>query len=587
MELFKKHKLKLTLAVIIFIAAVMCVISIVNYKGIGTNSNNTNQFGMNAAQGSRGRGPGGFDGQLAMGQNRQTPPANANPHNSGTNSTNPSTTRNKNSNITTNKSAPENNNQNRGDGFQGQGGPGNFNGGFGGNHSQNTSNGSVKGNGSNTKISSGLLLYGAVFLLGAIITSILAIKRKLKGIVENKKIILILFLAIGFLIRLWAATLMNGHNDINLFKNWAESAAKSFTTLYSSGGNIDYPPFYLYVLCGIGKLASIASMNKYFIILLKLPSIIADIVSSYLIYKFGQKMSKPLLGLFMSIFYLLNPAVLINSTFWGQVDSVFTMLLLIALYFMVENKMILSSMLFTMAVLMKPQGIIFLPILFFHLLIRKDVKAFVKAIITALATTALVILPFSINNGITWVYKLYVGTVNEYPYASVNAFNFYSLLNANFKQDSLKLGPITYHNLGMLFIVLITILCGVIYIKGRNKNIGFGYAAALLLISGVFTFSSSMHERYLFPAVALSLFAFLQTSDIRIMLLSIGYTVTSFINTYYVLFQLSGGNAVPYNLTMIGTSLLNIVLFIYLAKVLINLAIGNKPLKSRNNLLND
>jgi Gpi18-like mannosyltransferase len=56
---------------------------------------------------------------------------------------------------------------------------------------------------------------------------------------------------------------------------------------------------------------------------------------------------------------------------------------------------------------MKPQGIIYLPVLFFALLKIKRMRA-----LTILS--AIVI------------------TLNEYPHASVNAFNFFALLGASY-----------------------------------------------------------------------------------------------------------------------------------------------------------
>ncbi|MCR4436885.1 MAG: hypothetical protein QHH06_14835 [Clostridiales bacterium] len=101
--------------------------------------------------------------------------------------------------------------------------------------------------------------------------------------------------------------------------------------------------------------------------------------------------------------------------------------------------------------------------------------------------------------------------------------------------------------------------------------------AALLQIAGVFTFSARMHERYLFPAVALSLLAFLYLRDKRLLLLAAGFSATVYLNTHSVLFgTLNGINSASYGPVLISTSLLNVLLFVYLVKVLADIAVRKR-----------
>ncbi|UUZ79754.1 hypothetical protein LJK88_32410 [Paenibacillus sp. P26] len=97
----------------------------------------------------------------------------------------------------------------------------------------------------------------------------------------------------------------------------------------------------------------------------------------------------------------------------------------------------------------------------------------------------------------------------------------------------------------------------------------------LLLIAGVFTFSSGMHERYLFPAAALSLMAFINLKDQRLLWLSAGFSAAIFMNTYFILYGATNGGA-SYSFPLFLTSLLNVVFFIYLAKVIWDIAIRGK-----------
>jgi len=316
-------------------------------------------------------------------------------------------------------------------------------------------------------------------------------------------------------------------------------------------------------------------MSPYYTLLLRLPSIVADIATAYLIYRLAGKYLSREISILLSAFYAFNPAVMINSTFWGQVDSFFTFIVVSSLYMLSEKKIGLASALFTAAVLMKPQGIIFLPVLFFELVRGKSFKSFLTAAAFALGTAAMIILPFALSKDALWIFKLFSNTMGEYPYASVNAFNFFSLIGKNYAKDATTMFLLSYHNWGMIFIVIITAFSWFIYIKGNSR--AFAFAAALLLIAGVFVFSTRMHERYLFPAVALSILAFIYLKDKRLLLLSAGFSSTVYINTHLVLFETSKGiNFVSFNPVLIIASLLNVLLFFYLVKVLFDIAVKKK-----------
>jgi len=96
-----------------------------------------------------------------------------------------------------------------------------------------------------------------------------------------------------------------------------------------------------------------------------------------------------------------------------------------------------------------------------------------------------------------------------------------------------------------------------------------------------------MHERYLFPAIALAVLAFVYLKDKRFLVLAGGFTATVFVNTYYVLLQtLKGINNIPYNFLLVVISLLNIALFIYLIKILLDSTIKNKtPATTVNDII--
>ena len=557
---FKKYILRISLIFILLISAFLCIYTVWNYKSNNTMTQN-DQFKR------EGNISNNDVNNMPNGQNspQDIPSSNGNQTNASGNTTDSNGTVQSNQNGDT---APQNGNSqsNQNGGMTPPNG--NKQPGQNGNR-QPGQNGNMQRGNTNTKYVPALTIYSGIFLILCVGTYYLFRRKNIKINLADEKKIMFTLLAAGLLLRIAASTLMDGQNDINLFKNWASTAANGLSQFYSSARSADYPPLYIYILALIGKIASISTFNSYFVLMLKIPSIIADIVTSYFIYKIGKKHLSSEISIFIAAFYIFNPAIFIDSTFWGQVDSIFTLFIVIAVFLLSKKKIAASSAVFVAAVLMKPQGIIFLPILFFELVRERKVKNFIYAAVSAMVTALIIIIPFSLNQqSPLWIFKLYSNTISEYPYASVNGFNFFSLIGANYKNNTDTLFVFNYHTWGMIFIVVTTLISWFVYIKSNNRN--FVSAIALLQIAGVFTFSVGMHERYLFPAVALSILAFIYLKDRRFFILSIGFSITNYINISSVLFNL---NSSTFNILLMITSFLNVLLVVYLVKVLFESAI--------------
>ena len=417
--------------------------------------------------------------------------------------------------------------------------------------------------GTQSSLSNNLItVYSILYLIVIITCFVLNRKRKIRVHKQTIKALMGSLLVVALCTRLALAPWISGHMDLMLFQNWAQSAASRLTNFYQSS-HADYPPLYIYVLYGIGKAVTLPGLSGGYTLLLKLPSILADVLTAWLIYHIAGKKGHEWLGLAAGAFYLFNPAIWMDSVIWGQVDSFFTLIIVLALNCLIKRRYFLSTALFAASVMMKPQGIIFLPLLaYVFIRDRKIGKGFLALGWYALIT-ALIALPFSFHasGGALWLVQLMKRTISEYPYASVNAFNFFSLIGGNFQSDSAELFIFSYHTWGMLAIVLISLVS--LWMVLRKHSIRMVMIAGLIQIAGVFTFATGMHERYLYPAMALALICWLITEDHRFAVLAIGYSFTNFMNLYFIYF-LSGTMAASYSVPLVVTSLVNVLLFGYL-----------------------
>ena len=104
---------------------------------------------------------------------------------------------------------------------------------------------------------------------------------------------LILLLAGAALVRVALSATTRGYAaDIGTFSAWAGHAADGLTSFYSPGYFADYPPGYIYLLWVIGKLRLVLGIDfdtPAFLVLLKLPAILADIATAGILFMLSRR----------------------------------------------------------------------------------------------------------------------------------------------------------------------------------------------------------------------------------------------------------------------------------------------------------
>jgi Gpi18-like mannosyltransferase len=387
---------------------------------------------------------------------------------------------------------------------------------------------------------------------------------------------LILLLAGAALLRVALAATTSGYAaDIGTFSAWAAHAADGLTSFYSPGYFADYPPGYIYLLWAVGKLRLVLGIDfdtPALMVLLKLPAILADIATAGILFRLGRRYCSGNTSLILAALYAFNPAVILDSAVWGQVDSVLTLPILLGII-LLENSPAGAGASFVAALLIKPQALIFapLPILWYGIRFlhreRHATADLLKFGGTAIAIFCLVVLPFAMNENPGWIIAKYGGTLASYPYATFNAFNLFALTGGNLAPTAERLLFLSYAAWGNIFIVLIVVFTTVLALNGRDSA-RFWYMP-LFLSASVFVLSAKMHERYLFPALVLSLAFYIVTRERWGLLFFAGFSVTQFLNAAAVL-ALSHREifAVPrLDPLLLAVSLANVLLLLLLVRV--------------------
>lgn len=341
---------------------------------------------------------------------------------------------------------------------------------------------------------------------------------------------LILTLLIGFLIRLLLTPIQGFKFDVDTWFGWSQRLNEvGFMNFYSDSIWTGYTPGFLYVLYFLGLIKDLFQItDAQFYIFLKLPAILAEIITALLVYwiipikyKLWRKIAL--------VFILFNPAFIFNSSIFGQFDGLFSSILLLTIYFLVKNKYYSASFFWGLAFLLKPQAILVLPIFLFYFLKNYSFRKIILMSVIAISTVVIGFLPFFPNNFILGPIMLIANLLNYYPYTSIFAYNIWGL-QGFWVEDSILFLNTTYQSWGYLFFILYVAFVSFVGIKRKISL----YSMTVLFSLGSFFLITRMHERYLYPSLVFLIIVSCARRSPQLLMLTGILTLIHFLDLYYV-----------------------------------------------------
>lgn len=383
----------------------------------------------------------------------------------------------------------------------------------------------------------------------------------------RKHPILIIFIA-GLLIRV-SLMFLDFSFDVNSYISWAQDALNRglpgfyetpskevFGVLYPN-----YPPLTILILTPFlslyqfifkiiwwlnitfpifpSKIMAFVALRIFEAGIFKIPSIIGDLGLAWIVYLFAKKLipKKQKLHLIAPLLILLNPALIFNSSLWGQVDSIAVFLLLVSFYWLFFTKNFkLSTVFFFLSLLIKPTILISLPIYGLGLLNKFGWLKTIKSFFIGNLVFWLFFLPFhKTGNILIYPYTAYYQMIvlaQGMNFVSISALNVWSFFPKLLKiKDSAKLlGPLSFQATGYLIIAILMIKIVFRYFKTKDKLKAFLYAGFLINFA-MYLFSTRMHERYIIFSLPFLLLIALKESDK--LKWFIGFSILVFLNLYY------------------------------------------------------
>jgi dolichyl-phosphate-mannose--protein O-mannosyl transferase len=268
-----------------------------------------------------------------------------------------------------------------------------------------------------------------------------------------------ILLALGLVLRLIIAyVLLPGSGfgvDLGSFSAWAiELARNGPWGLYDRPIFVDYTPGYLYVLWALGLVSEWTGIAIGS--LLKLPAIVADLALAVAVFALAAELgASRRAGLAAAAVVLFVPITWFDSAVWAQVDSIGTLVLVLAVRELWRGHSERAAILTTIAAIIKPQFGILLPLAAIVILRRHLVEQpaddtwlgrrlgggpvrIATVTLAGLVTATLVCLPFGLVIlpvpflGIGFEDSLLgqiIQTAGGYPYVTVNAYNPWALVS--------------------------------------------------------------------------------------------------------------------------------------------------------------
>jgi 4-amino-4-deoxy-L-arabinose transferase-like glycosyltransferase/Gpi18-like mannosyltransferase len=398
--------------------------------------------------------------------------------------------------------------------------------------------------------------------------------------------LLLAILVGGLLLRAFIAAVLvpkSGFGvDIGDFTAWAQQMAGSGPgAFYRAGVLSDYPPGYMYILWVLGLIGRAFQPLVGINItggLVKIPGILADAGTAWLLFVFARRFlgtrmgdaSAERIGLVAATVYLFNPGVIFDSSVWGQVDSVGTFAVIGSLYLLARGWTEAAAVGAVLCLLLKYQFAWMIPIVAVvgikrHVFGRssdpdqdgrRDLLRVLTSLAAGLGSLVLLIFPYGLAvfspgaDPSTSLIGQFLKAASTYTGLSINAFNLWmnpwsalatprdpggltpSLYWGDDRTIAFVIGSVgvTWQLVGTLFFVAAALFVAWLLVR-RDDAVGL-LIAALVVAVAFFVLPTRVHERYLFPALAIG--APLVLRHRRWAILYVVLSVSFFANVYGV-----------------------------------------------------
>ena len=297
--------------------------------------------------------------------------------------------------------------------------------------------------------------------------------------------------------------------DYDMFlKPWFDEL-KLYGGLKALGRPIgNYTPIYMTILA----LLTYLPINS--LISIKVVSLIFDYIGGFFLIKIIRELLKDkkyskTISLVVYGIYLFLPTVILNSSYWGQSDSIYTAFVLISIYYLIKKNFLKGLIFWAIAFAFKFQAIFIFPLYVLMYFASRKIK-FKYFLVIPLIVFIFSIPKIIFSHNFLSGFEVYYNQSSTYDsYLTLNLPNFYSIYlngydssNPNLINTPLK----EISTIGIIGTLMIFMSIGLLVYKkkinfDKRAIIEFGLWSIMLCTF----FLPQMHERYLFMGDVIAL----------------------------------------------------------------------------------
>lgn len=388
--------------------------------------------------------------------------------------------------------------------------------------------------------------------------------RVSKGFFRRERTMFVALLVIATAIRLPPMFFPGYWHDLGSYVNWGtELVSNGFSNLYAVGAStatfpgastpggailaaINYPPgtpylFGVVVLLynhtvapiTLAPLTALVNQNGIGPFIAKLPLLVADLATIMLLYHEARKRRSQRFAWLAAASFAFSPAVLYDGVVWGQTDALVALPVLLALFAILSKRYALGGVSLALAALIKPQPVIFIPLVLLYLWRWTRREDFIRFTAALLGTALLALLPLMVPRFqlFDMLYNMRAMSLSDNFVVTQDAFNFWWLtgLHAH-RLGSTLLGVKIAFVADALFGVVMLVIGVQMWRREHPAYLCFGLA---LEVFGFFMFMGGQLERYLFlfiPLMLATLIVSERKSSDRLMALYVAGTALCLLN---------------------------------------------------------
>lgn len=237
----------------------------------------------------------------------------------------------------------------------------------------------------------------------------------------------------------------------------------------------------------------------------KLVLLAADLATTVLLYHEARKRHSQRFAWLAAASFALSPAVLYDGAVWGQTDTLLMFPVLIAIFALLSKRYSLAGGGLAVAMLIKPQAAIFIPLVMLYLWRWARREDFIRFTAILAGILLLFLLPLMIPHFelFNMVYNMRAVAQNDNFPITLDAFNFWWLTGLHAHSMGSTLLGIRIGLVADALFVAVTLINGVLIWRHQEAAyLCFGLAMEAF---GFFMFMGGQLERYLFPFIPLML----------------------------------------------------------------------------------